>query len=157
VTVALATHPATVTTLFFSLLTATAYHWRYTYVANPKRQPTQEKKSWQNQQSVFAKCELTKADSEAFLNWTTGLEKDFATALSDVTQDLWRVSLKVDVNNNCYMASFTQQDFKNVNANVVLTSRSDDLEEAFWMCVYKIYVLWEGQRLPTEAESRSWG
>ena len=112
--------------------------------------------SW-NQNVTYAAVNLTEADKDAFSSWLTNVAEDFGSALTRVLEDLYRVTLKVDVNNNCYMCTWTQQDFKHRNANLTIISRSDDPEEAFWLNIYKVYVLYENQRLPSQQEANTWG
>ncbi len=120
-----------------------------------------DKKQWSkaeyNTDAKFAQCDLTEADKPAFTNWLKGVEQDFVTLLGVVANDGYRVGVKTDFNNSCYMVTFTQQDVKHVNNGIILTSRSDDIDEAFFLCMYKAYVLYEGQRLPTQSERPFWG
>jgi hypothetical protein len=114
------------------------------------------KPQWTND-AKFAQCDLMAADKPAFTNWLAGVKQDFPTLLGVVCNDGYRVGVKTDFNNNCYLVSFTQQDTKHLNNGIILTSRSDDIEEAFFLCMYKAYVMYEGQRLPTQSERPFWG
>lgn len=120
-----------------------------------------DKKTWQkaeyNNDAKYAQCDLTEADKPAFTSWLKGVTQDFSTLLTVVMDDGYRVGLKTDFNNSCYMATFTQQDPKHRNSGIILTSRSNDIEEAFFLCMYKCYVLYEDQRLPTQSERPFWG
>lgn len=110
-----------------------------------------------NQDAKFAQCDLTEADKPAFMNWLKGVGQDFTTLLGVVCNDGYRVGVKTDFNNSCYMVTFTQQDQKHRNSGIILTSRSNDIEEAFFLCMYKCYVMYEDQRLPTQSERPFWG
>jgi hypothetical protein len=121
-----------------------------------KRQDTQTGNGF-NSDATYAAVTLQEADQDAFSNWMTGVSKDFCEGLREVLEDSYRVTLKVDYTASCHMCTFTQQDAKHHNHNLIIVSRSDDPEEAFWLNVYKIYVLFEGQRLPTQDERKGWG
>lgn len=111
---------------------------------------------WQGD-SEFATAALSRDDETVFRKWLETVSEDFSSALQRCADDLYRVSFKADINNNCFMVTFTQQDEKHHNAGLIVSSRSDDVEEAFWLTVYKIYVMFADQRLPTEKQDRSWG
>jgi hypothetical protein len=121
---------------------------------------SEEKSTWQNGfgNADFADVTLTQSDKDAFLKWMTGAAADFSEALTMCLQEGYRLSLKFDYDNSCYIASLTQQDRKHHNHNLVITSRSDDAEEAFFLSFYKVAILFPGERLPTRAETRrDWG
>lgn len=121
------------------------------------RKAVKEGKDTWNSDAIYADVQLSEADKDAFSNWMTGVQQDFGIGISMILQELYRVSFKVDVNNDCIQCVFTQQDFKHHNHHLTIISRSDDAEEAFWLNVYKVHVLYENQRLPTQRETRSWG
>jgi len=110
-----------------------------------------------NSSASYAAVTLQDSDVDAFSNWMTGVTKDFSSGLLEVLEDSYRVTMKVDYNSNCHMCTFTQQDEKHHNHGLIIVSRSDEPEEAFWLNVYKIYVLFDGQRLPTQDERKGWG
>jgi hypothetical protein len=85
------------------------------------------------------------------------VEQDFEDWLSACLDDSFRVTFKVDYNNDAVTCTFTQQDNKHRNSGLIITSRSDNFVEAFWLNCYKVFVLFDGQRLPTRDETQSWG
>jgi len=105
----------------------------------------------------FADVSLNQADKDAFSNWMSGVKEDYEDWLEAAINDSYRISFKFDYNNNCVSCVFTQQDNKHVNSGLVIISRSDNPVEAFWLTVYKVWVLFEGQRLPVREDSASWG
>lgn len=105
----------------------------------------------------FADVRLSHDQKEAFVTWLDAEKRTFPSALEAVLSAGYRVTLAMDFENACIKCVWTQQDPKDVNHDLVLTSRSDEWEEAFWMNVYKVYVLYDGQRLPTQSDDRSWG
>jgi len=126
-----------------------------------KRQAKQEdQKQWQSNfgSADFADVTLNESDKVAFSSWMIDAAPDFSEALIMCLQEGYRLSLKFDYDNSCYIASLTQQDRKHHNHDLVITSRSDDPEEAFFLSFYKVAVLYPGERLPTRAETRrDWG
>lgn len=110
-----------------------------------------------NSDVSYADVRLSSADKDAFLNWTKGVSQDFSTALTMVLDESYRVTFKYDYNNSCHVCTFTQQDNKHHNRGLAIMSRSDEPEEAFWLNVYKVHVLYEGQRIPTQTEGNTWG
>jgi hypothetical protein len=115
------------------------------------------KGSWNNDVS-FADVTLLKADEDAYLKWISGVSQDLHTLMSRVVEDGWKVSVRGDVENECIVVSWTNIEPKHVNANICVTSRSDDWGEAMFLNAYKVFVIWEGQRLPTRGEKRNnWG
>lgn len=110
-----------------------------------------------NMDAKYAQCDLTEADKPAFVAWLKGVSQDFPTVLLAVMAEGYRITFKTDFNNGCEQVTFTQQDPKHHNFGIILVSRSDDPEEAFWLNVYKTHVLYEGQRLPTQSERAFWG
>jgi hypothetical protein len=107
--------------------------------------------------ATYADVSLSASDRDAFLNWMGGVLDDLEVWLTNIIADSYRVSLKIDYNNSCAMCTLTQQDSKHINHGLIISSRADDWVEAFWLCAYKIAVLFEGQRLPTRDENNRWG
>lgn len=105
----------------------------------------------------YADVSLQQADKDAFSNWMAGVQDDFPAVFLSLIDDSYRVTSKFDYNNSCYACTLTQQDDKHVNANLIIISRSDDPIEAFWLNVYKVYVLFDGERLPTRDDNLAWG
>jgi hypothetical protein len=69
----------------------------------------------------------------------------------------WKTSFSFDAENDCYIASCTQRDEDDINHNICVTSRSDNPFEALWLCYYKITVIADSKRLPTERADDNWG
>lgn len=117
----------------------------------------QKESKFQRQSDVtYAKADLLVTDKPDFEKWIKGQTDDLGSAISRVVDDLYRISFKADLYNNCFQVTFTTQDDKHPNANIVLVSRSDDIEEAFWLCVYKTYVKYP-DAWPTESDGTAWG
>jgi hypothetical protein len=107
--------------------------------------------------ATFADVSLTQADKDAFSSWMDDASKDFELWLNQLIDDSYRITVKFDYNNNCYTSSATQQDQKHVNAGLIIMSRAGSPLEALLMAIYKIFVLFPGERLPTREETAGWG
>lgn len=119
--------------------------------------PKQRENTWNND-AKFAEVRLNKADSDAFSAWLTNAAPSGIECLGWMCDDSYRVSVKYDYHNNCYVCSLTQQDPKHRNNGLVIVSRADSAETAIQMSLYKIEVMFQGQRLPDSSENgNSWG
>lgn len=109
--------------------------------------------------AIFADVTLGDAESDAFLSWMKSVKVDMPLQMQEMLQEGWKISLKADFENSCYICSLTMQEEDHINRDMVVTSRSDDHEEAFWLNVYKIMVMYPGQRLPTrdDRKKKNWG
>ena len=114
-------------------------------------------RSSSNNDALYAEVNLTEADRSAFENWLAGVSIEPAEALELLADEGYRITFKIDFNNSCAMCTLTQQDNKHHNAGLIITSRSDDLLEAFWLNAYKVLELYQHQRLPTKSDRALWG
>jgi len=120
--------------------------------------PAKGKTEWNSNNANFADVKLTAADKDAFDQWFSSANADLEVWFQNMIDDSYRVSLKFDYNNSCYQCALTQQDAKHINANLIIISRAGSVEESFLLCCYKVSVLYEGQRLPSQSEgNNSWG
>jgi len=89
--------------------------------------------------------------------WLNNNQADLDTYFHNMVTDGWKTSCTWDDVNDCFIASATQRFDDDKNYNVCVSSRSDNLYEAILITYYKIYVLYEGKRLPTEPTKANWG
>lgn len=113
---------------------------------------SQSNRTWNNS-AEFADVRIWGETKDAFSLWLSKNAPDTAEALTVLTDDSYRVSLKYDYNNTCYACSLTQQDAKHHNNNLVIISRAGTADEAVLMSVYKVMVMFPGERLPTQGEN----
>lgn len=106
---------------------------------------------------VFANVRLAESDKEAFSEWCEKKDRDFVEMQTRLLVEGWKLSIRADLENNCFIVSHTCGAEKHINANVCLTSRSEDWEEALWLNLYKILSLYDGKKLPTENARNNWG
>lgn len=118
--------------------------------------PTGENKQWNNDVN-YAAVTLTVSEKDAFLSWMSGVQQDYDTWMEAVLEASYRVTFKVDYNSVCMMCTWTQQDNKSKNAGLTIVSRAETFYEAFWLNCYKVYVLYENQRLPDQKSAATWG
>lgn len=125
----------------------------------PKQRPQTKHESnstWGHDVS-FADVKLNVSERDVYLQWLKSSDANCIDSLESLVSDSYRVSLKCDYNNNCYVASLTQQDTKHINFGLVIMSRGDTVDNAILLSAYKVFVLFEGQRLPTASENNDWG
>jgi hypothetical protein len=126
-------------------------------MASQKSQNNKPNNRSQEFSALYADVTLTAADKVAFLSWMSSVSGDFGLGLQSMLDQSYRVTFKTDYHNSCEQVTFTQQDEKHHNQGLIIISRSDSAEEAFWITVYKTEVLFEGQRLPTREDQAGWG
>ncbi len=106
---------------------------------------------------TFAQIRLTEQQAEEFHAWITELKPDFFEHAREFALHGYKFSLTYDEANTCFIASYTQKASGHVHTGVTVSSRSDDWEEAFWLTVYKISVMFPEKPLPTEQRKNNWG
>ncbi len=106
---------------------------------------------------TFANVRLSEQQKGDFQEWVDKNAKDFLQFQTDLLVEGWKLSIKADLQNACFMVSHTCGAEKHQNYNICLTSRSEDWEEALWMNIYKIRVLFANEKLPTETLKNNWG
>lgn len=114
------------------------------------------KNAWQND-ITFADVKLDKASKNTFDEWAVDLYSDVEKFIMSACQEGYAISLKFDEAHDAYRCSFTMSDRSHHNAGIVCTSHSDNPVEAILLGVYKIYVMYEGVRLPNQADNTWWG
>jgi len=77
--------------------------------------------------------------------------------MSEMALAGYKFSLTADIDNECFIASYTQRGVNHLHTNVTVSSRSDDWEEAYFLTYYKIMQLYSGKKLPLEAKRNNWG
>jgi len=105
----------------------------------------------------FAAVRLDPEGKDAFQTWLKEVGDDYGNFVVICQGDGWKIGSRWDNANDCFIHSFTMTDEKDRNANICVTSRSDNYFEAFFLNYYKVYVLYDKKRLPTEAPKENWG
>lgn len=105
----------------------------------------------------FAAISLSDEEKRQFKGWWTENENDMNEYINIALREQWKSSSSYDDTNDCFIVSFTMRDPDDKNYDICVTSRSDNLWEAYGLSVWKIYVLFKEQKLPTEARKNNWG
>jgi hypothetical protein len=105
----------------------------------------------------FAFSQLSAEQKSQYIAWVSSGEIALDAQMQSLVDDSYRVTLKYDYNGEAYMCSLTQQDSKHHNSGLVITSRGRGWAEALSLSYFKTFVLFEGKRLPTQEDDKSWG
>lgn len=130
------------------------------YVVNEKGKKNQKNGSqgWAGSSVEFASRRLSREEAEAFIEWYKSGSPDFEDALFKVIAATYKVSFKIDMDNSAQVCSFMMQDDRHPHHNVYLTSRSDDPIEAFFMCCFKVWIIYENKKIDTDSTLKNnWG
>lgn len=128
---------------------------RWENAAMPARVKQNSKMDFNNTQ--FAMVRLSEADRTEFHSWWNAKGFDGGLEISTFIANGWKTSLTWDDANKCFICASTCKDERSVNANVCVTSRSDDYTEALLLNVYKVNVMYKNAPLPTERGKDNWG
>lgn len=105
----------------------------------------------------FAAIRLDERMKDEFQHWLGENGKDVENFVAISQGDGWKLSSRWDNENDCYICSLTMVDEDDKNYDVCVVSRSDNFFEAFMIGYYKIYVLNDKKKLPTERPKENWG
>jgi hypothetical protein len=105
----------------------------------------------------FAALKLNAEQKKAFQGWVKEQQAHEIDPLFELVPNGWKLSVSFDAENDCYIVSLTQRDEDDINHNICVVSRSGDPYEALWIGFYKISVMADGKKLPTEAVDDNWG
>lgn len=116
---------------------------------------TSGKSSWR--EIEFSSAVLTEDDEDGFTQFCASIGDGWHNEVETMVASGWKMSLKWDGENDCFIASFTNELERDRNYNICCTSRSDNAAEAMLMGLYKISHKYAGQRLPTRTAKNNWG
>jgi hypothetical protein len=126
-------------------------------MAYEKKNKNQRQNSGWGMDVTFADAKLNAQEKDVFLSWLKTTDVNCIDCLEALIADSYRVSIKVDYNNDCTTVSLSQQDNKHRNSGLIIVSRAGSVDEAIILSYYKVFVLFAHQRLPTAGENESWG
>lgn len=89
----------------------------------------------------FIDIRLTPEEKEAFLQWSEPAQWSY---LDDLLADEIKLGLTYETETETYLATLTSIKHAGSNLRVVLTSRSGSWERAVMLCLYKHFILLEG-------------
>lgn len=107
--------------------------------------------------SVFAQLQLSLEDKPLFRAWMDENQNDYERYFDNAIRSDWKISTRYVADQDSVICTFTMMDAANINHHVVCSSWSDDIFEAFFLTYYKVFVMYDGKRLPTEATTGRWG
>ena len=123
-------------------------------MARQRRQTNSNRGTGQRSGVTYADVRYTDADQAAFSEWLETKDVTLESALEALTEELYRVTVKIDVNNNCRQASVTQQDeHKHKNSGVVLVVRASTDAKAIILAAWTIFEMYHSEPLPVERSS----
>jgi len=105
----------------------------------------------------FVDLRLDAVQKEEFVQWKKALGEDSYSAITDLVGTGHKLSLTWDDNGNCFIASFTCRDERNVNTGKCITSRSDDWYEAALLGVFKATVIFKNGAWLGATRKDNWG
>lgn len=105
----------------------------------------------------FIDRRLTAAEKGPFQAWAKEHQAEQLLLLGEVVASEHKASISFYGKGDCYIVSFTCNDERSPNWHMIMTSRSDDLDEALMLNLYKHFVLFEGRAWASEDLRDNWG
>ena len=106
---------------------------------------------------TFVNVPLGNKDKAQFKSWFSDNERELPNLLATFIASGYKLSVKWDIDNQCYIATFTCDATGLTNHAKALSSRSNDWLEAIALGLWKTDVLCEDGRWPTEKQGFNWG
>lgn len=125
------------------------------WVMPRKGQNAQNQLSWQ--QMEFVNFKLRQDESVEFNTWTAKLGEHGLDEIAGMMAEGYKLSIKWDSENVCFIASWTSSADMAVNTNMCMTSRSNDWYEAALMGVYKHKFIFGKTGWPRQGKDNNWG
>lgn len=95
----------------------------------------------------FVVINLNDAQKQDFVVWAEKNLKSIFKHVAELTQDGYKLSFSSDFENDCFIVSMTGSDTAPYNVKNCFSSRSQNLEEATLLAIYKHIVI---------AQEKSW-
>lgn len=111
-----------------------------------------DKSSW-----TFANIRLTPEQRSGFTAWSNSPEVNVIDLMGLILQDGYKMSVREDTENSCWLCTLTGTDFSPHNKKVSMTSRHNSLEEALLLSFYKHLIVSEQGAWATTAPGEDWG
>jgi hypothetical protein len=126
--------------------------------------PQNSKKSSQQKREMppidFINIYLSEDEQQKFHDWSISKDRgfdDFEELLGLLVNAGYKISIKPDYDNDCYVVSTTGEE-NTPNHNCCVSSRSDDLEEALMLAYYKVAVISAWGEFPRKPKRKlNWG
>lgn len=110
-----------------------------------------------NWQKSFAALPLSEKDKEPLRLYAEESENNPFEPLENLLGLGYKVSILWSDSSQSFIVSVIGTEECKHNSDMVLSSFTDDLSEAFFMCGYKVLILAKGGDWPSEKDSSRWG
>jgi hypothetical protein len=106
---------------------------------------------------VFCEVAMTESDAKNFEVWNAENSKDMFPRMEECALNGYKLSLVWDMQNECYIATYSCQDDASPNYRSSVSSRSDDAIEAICLLHYKVYIKLDGLNWRERPTRTNWG
>lgn len=96
-------------------------------------------------------------DKQAFEKWVTKNPASVADLVTEVATNGYKLSITWVDNSNSFVVTASGRKDEGRNKKKSLPSWSDDVQEALYMTVYKILVIFEGGEWESDDMAQNWG
>nr|CRY96453.1 hypothetical protein [uncultured prokaryote] len=107
--------------------------------------------------AVFSNLSLQAEDRDAFLKWSEKPETNLATCMMELLSAGFKISASWVTDQNSFCFTLVGTEATKNHKNMIMTSWSDDLEEAAQLATYKHFVMCGGEAWPTQGTGNRWG
>ena len=107
---------------------------------------------------TFVNCELSDKDKAALESYADEHQREPMSVIEELTASGYKISLSWLDDNHCFIVTISGTKYTSFNEGSSMSSRSDDLSEAFFMAGFKHFILAGGKdwsKLDTERSG--WG
>lgn len=105
----------------------------------------------------FASIRLDRASEKEFTKWVSETKVRGFDAMERFLGDGYKVSATYVFDKSSFCVSVIGTEVTKPNQDKIMTSWSDELEEAFQIAGYKHYVICDGGDWPTQDNDAPWG
>ena len=119
--------------------------------------PTSEDLKMAFSNATFASVRLDGSEEKKFADWAKNLNTPLPELLNQFLGRGYKLSVTWVSKSNAFCVSVIGTPESRVNDNVIMTSWSDDLEEAFLIAAYKHFEVCGDDVWPTTNSSQRWG
>lgn len=106
---------------------------------------------------TFANQNIPASDKDKVKKWVSDNLPDYLEYFTNLCDSGYRLSVKYDLNNDCFVASATGFDCIKDNQNVILTARASNPVEATMILFYKHFVWFDADVWQVDDVMDTWG
>lgn len=134
-----------------------SYMHKLSEVVMPQNKKQQQNSQQQWQKVEFVNINLSKSEKTQFKAWYSENQAELPRLLTAFIAAGYKLSIKWDNENACFIATSTCIDESLNNSGKALSSRSDDWLEAIALNLFKTDVLSEDGTWESSGKGNSWG